>query len=239
MTDTLARFVARVPAGTGTGSDLTDELRALSSVYGHLVISDLNHAGIENPLRPLFTHRGFVGTKSLYAPSLYGTGYTSAPTPDAIDWRDPIDPTGAYTGRASLRLGSHAIHRSGATGQWPKIRLTCRVKAPATYTVGLILAVCRGRNAWPTDAIGPSLWASTTTTSTSYVSTDLTVTLTDASTAHEHVEIVPGYTASGVAPLVEPSDREMVTCWFGAYCTSNSAAQLASIAGVTCYLIDP
>lgn len=239
MADTLGRFVARVAAGSASGSDMTLAARPLSSVYGHLLISDLNHASNENPLRTLFTHHGFVGTKSLYQPSVYGTSYTSAPTPEAISWRNPIDPTGAYTGYASLRMGSHAIHRWGATGQWPQVRVKCRVKAPSTYTVGLILCVCRGRGSAPSDAIGPSSWASTTVTSTSYTDTTLTVALTDAMLAHDHRELAFGATATGAAPIVEPSDTDEVTLWFGAYCNSNSAAALASIAGVSCYLIDP
>lgn len=239
MTDTLGRFVTRVAAGAGTGSDLTYTLRALSSVYGHLLVSDLNHAAVENPLRTLFTHHGFVGTKSLYQPSTYGTNYTSAPTPEAIDWRDPIDPTGVYTGFASLRMGSHAIARYGTTGQWPRVQLKCRVKAPSTYTVGLILCVCRGRGSAPSDAIGADSYASTTVTATSYTDTTLTVPLTDAHLAHQHTELATGAPASGASPIVEPSDTDEVTLWFGAYCTSTSAASLASIAGITCYLTDP
>lgn len=239
MTDTLNRFVTRVAAGAGTGSDLTATLRALSSGYGHLLISDLNHAAQENPLRTLFSHHGFVGTKSLYQPSTYGTGYTSAPTPEAINWSDPIDPTGGYTGFASLRMGSHAIHRWGTTGQWPKVRVRCRVKAPSTYTVGLILCVCRGRGSAPSDAIGPSSWDSTTVTSTSYADTTLTVALTDEHVQHRHAELATGAPASGASPIVEPTDTDECTLWFGAYCNSNSAAALASIAGITCYLTEP
>lgn len=239
MTDTLNRFVARVAAGSATGSDLTATLRPLSSAYGHLLISDMNHAAQENPLRTLYSHRGFVGTKSLYQPSTYGTGYVSAPTPESIDWSQPIDPTGGRTGYASLRMGSHAIARYGTAGLWPKVVLKCRAKAPSTYTVGLILCVVRGRNSSPSDAIGPSAYASTTVTATSYTDTTLTVTLVDGSTAHLHSELASGATASGPAPIVEPSDTDECTLWFGAYCNSNSSAALASIAGITCYLVEP
>lgn len=237
MSDTLGRFIARVPAGTASGSDLTHDLRALSSVYGHLVVSDLNHSASENPLRTLFTHRGFVGAKALYGAPYFDSG--SPPTPEAIVWSNPIDATGEMTGRASLRMGSHAIHRVGSTLQLPKVQLRCRVKAPSTYTVGLVLAVCRGRNTAPSNAIGPSAWSSTTVTSTSYVDTTLTVVLTDAHLGREHVEIAPGSTASGPAPMAESSDRDVVTLWFGAYCNSPSAAAVGSIAGITCFLTEP
>lgn len=237
MSDTLGRFIARVPAGTASGSDLTYDLRALSSVYGHLVVSDLNHASNENPLRTLFTHRGFVGAKSLYGAPYFDAG--TAPTPEAINYTNPIDATGEYTGRASLRMGSHAIHRVGATLQWPKVQLQCRVKAPSTYTVGIVLAVCHGRNSAPSNAIGVRAWANTTVTSTTYVDTTLTVALVDSHLGREHVEIASGSTARGTAPLAESSDREMITVWMGAYCTSGSAAAVGSIAGITCYLLEP
>ena len=242
MADTLGRCVLLTPPGTGGGSDPTAELRPLSSLLGTLMVSDGNHLANENPLRTLFSDRGFVGTKSLYAPSVWGNAYVSAPPPEAINWSNPIDATGAYTGVANLRMGSHAIAPWGSTRRLPWVRLRCRVKAPVAFVAGLVFCLARGRNATPTNASGSGSglgYDSAVVTSTSYVDVTLTLRLRPEDLSHESVNVATGYTASGVPAYAENTQRDMLTLWFGAYCSSTSAAKVASIAGITCYLLEP
>ncbi len=234
MTDTLNRCVALVPPGTGGGSDPTTDLRALWSATGTLLVSDTNHLATENPLRTLYTNRGAVGTKSLYAPAF--DAYTAAPAPEQINWEPPIDPTGGRTGKFSLHLGSHALHRSGDGLRWPKVVCKFKVLAPSTYVVGYVLVVARGRNGWPSNTCD---YDRGVTSSTSYTDVTLTVQLRDEDVANETVELAPGYTASGPDATPETATVNIVNVWLGAYCSSNSSAHVGSISGVSCYLVDP
>lgn len=233
MTDTLGRCVALVPPGTGGGSDLTSDLRALASATGHLMVSDTNHLATENSLRTLFTHHGAIGTKSLYAATL--TGVTTTPSPEDIAWLPAIDSTGARTGYFNLRMGSHAIHRASNGRRWPSLRCKLRMKAPSGYTMGVVFAAVRGGGA-PSNA-SPN--TGTFTTATSYQDVTLSLDLDDESTLVRTADIAPGYVASGVTPTAEPSAINVLTLWLGAYCTSGSAANVASIAGITVYLVEP
>lgn len=234
MTDTLNRCLALVAPGTGGGSDLTTDLRALASATGFFMVSDTNHLAHENPLRTLFTDRGAVGTKSLYAPA-YG-GLTVAPDPESINWRPPIDPTGGRTGYFSLRMGSHAIHRAANGIQWPRIQCKLKMLAPSGYSVGVVLCAVRGRNGIPDNRC---LYVGDYTTSTSYIDTTLTLALRDEDVTPESVEFAPGYTSSGASPVAENATRNTITLWLGAYCNSNSAAHVASVSGISVYLVDP
>jgi hypothetical protein len=234
MTDTLNRCVALVAPGTGGGSDLTTDLRALASATGHLMVSDTNHLANENPLRTLFTHHGAIGTKSLYAPTL--TGVTTTPSPEDIDWTwQPIDCTGTRTGHFTLRMGSHAIHRASTGRRWPSLRCKLRMKAPSGYTMGVVLCAVRGIGA-PTNA-SPS--AGTFTTATTFQDVTLSLDLDDESTLVRTADIAPGYASSGVLAAPEPSSINVLTLWLGAYCTSGSAANVASIGGIVVYLVEP
>ena len=93
----------------------------------------------------------------------------------------------------------------------------------------------RGRNGIPDNRC---LYVGDYTTSTSYIDTTLTLTLRDEDVANESVELAPGYTSSGALPVAENATRNTITLWLGAYCNSNSAAHVASVSGISVYLVD-
>lgn len=236
MPDTLNRIVKLVPAGTGGGSDLTTDYRALTSAWGHLQASNLNHLARENALRTLYTHHGFVGTKSLYLPANRQGSFTTAPAVGDLAWYPSRDGAGGYTGRIALCCGAHWITRYGTENRWPKIILTCRAKAPATYTVGMYFGASPGRTGFPEPS---DPFARTTVTSTSYVDVSLEITLEDAATRAETLTGGYGSSASGPHTIMEHATASFVRLWFGAYCSSNDSAQLASVAGISVYLAPP
>lgn len=235
MTDTLGYILKRVAAGDGGDSDLFTDYRALASATGlAYVVSPLNHLGIENGLRSLYTGPGFVGTKALRAASVRGAGVTDPPEVYDIDWRNPIDQAGDYTGRVSLRLGTHWITTPGAGLAWPKAVLKCRVKAPATYTVGLYFAVTPARQ-FPTVASHRANWV---VTNTSYDDVTLTIALQDNDVRRVVTTPVYGAPASGPATVGETVALGLSSFWFGAYCSSDGAAD-GAIAGISLYLTRP
>lgn len=233
MSDTLGKIIALVAPGAGGGSDQSESLRPLSSALGHLMVSDANHLAHENPLRTVFTHRGTVETKALYAPAF--DNYVGAPDPETINWEPPIDATGARTGRFSLRMGRVVVHKSADGLRWPKITCRFRMLAPATYTVGAVFVLNRSESAFP---MNTSSSLSDYTTSTTYVDITLTIQITDEDVLTDTLTLAPG-SASGPLPVVETVSVKYVLPWLGAYCSSNSSAACGALVGVSAFLIDP
>jgi len=228
-TDTLGRVIQRVPAGTASGSNLLASQRALASVTGHLLTSDLNHLGAEYSRRVLWAHPGFFG---FWAGPL-GSPTGAGPTVDEIDWRGPgySVPAGRT---ANAHCGTHWVVREGATTVYPKLVLRCRARAASSpgSTTGLYLGATPG-GAFPTPS---NRFDRALVSSTSFVDVKLTVQL-------EHDDLAPfnatpsaGSTASGVPVVADPVRLLMLGAFFGAYNSTNkntTTADVTDVVGLT------
>lgn len=246
MADTLGRIVKRVLAGTGGGSDPFTDYRALGSAAGHLwLLSDLTHLIREASCRRLCSHQGYQGSKGIYAIAPQGAAFNTAPNVGNIDWRSPIDGTGAATGRANLRLGSHWLVRYGAQSQWPKIRCTFKALIAAPDTLGFVFVASPGRDTEPRGydgtppASGGRPLVATTTTSATLTRITLDLQLEDQDVQTEVIPISYGNTASGVPAIAETVTLGLVSLWWGAYCTSGAPANAGQASGITVYLVPP
>lgn len=240
MTDTLGRIVRRVAAGTGGGSDLFYDGRALASGSVQLFgVSDLAHLGIESACRTLYSGPGFRGFWAA-AP----TGSVLTPTVADIDWRAPIDGAGAPTGTAWLYLGTHLLTKVGATSLWPLATLALRWRSDVggLVTTGLYFAACPGRGTFPT---ATSLSTATpragttpptvTITSGTYADARFSLLLTDADVAPVTLTPSTGYTSTGAPVLAETFTAGYVSCWVGFYNSSGNSGTPSDAVGITLY----
>lgn len=227
-TDTLGRIVTRVPAATSSGSNLFRAKRALTSLAGHLVTSDLNHLGEEYARRVLSTHPGWLG---YWAAS---PGYPTSAGPELadIDWEGAR--FGAAGRTANACLGTFWVVPTGAGGALPKLVLRGRARAAVTAgsTAGVYLGVAPGRGRFPT---ATSSHKSVHLTSSSFVDLAMVVTLGPADLEPWVTTPSTGHTTSG-APAVGDAVRLMCfSAWVGAYNSTNknTTNDVADLLGLT------
>lgn len=228
MSDTLGRFILRVPAATSSTSNLFASTRALSAGAGHLfVTSDLNHAANILAVRPVCTHPGFAG----FYRGPNGGAPSSPPTPDDVVWTAPGLDVGAANLRIPLRVDTY-----GASAL-PLLRLRCWVQAPpsGTESVGVILAVTP-RYDTPTSQ---SLHDSAVVTNTSGEDVDLEVQLTAETIYAESLTPSLGYTSTGAQSVGEPVAEMIATAWVGFYNTSDKNSDTANAYGIVVALEAP
>lgn len=226
MSDTIGRIIRRLPSGTSSGSNTTQAKRALASVTGHLLASDLNHLGTEYARRVLWTHPGFVG---FFANS---TGSPASPGPAVsdIDWTgNGFDVAGRT---ANACCGVFWIAYEGATGVLPKLRLRCRGRAAVTAgaTAGFYLGVAPGVGTFPSaDSSHAQAFASSST----LADVALSISLQSADLGPMITVPSHGATSSGV-PIIGDTVRLMAcTVWFGAYNSTGKNATADDLTDVT------
>jgi len=224
MSDTLGRFILRVPAGTSSTSNLFASSRALASGTGHIfVTSDLNHAANITATGPVFTHQGGDFFRS--SQSTLG----SPPQPGDVLWTPPIVDEGALNYRVTFRVDSY-----GASAL-PVLRLRCWMIAEPSGTNDVGVVLCVGASA-PNSSQN---YTSALTASTTGVDVDLSITLRDEDLYTVSERITLGYTASGVAVMGEPYAERLCTAWIGFANTSNSKFLPGSVRGLALSLEAP
>lgn len=229
MSDTIGRIIKRVTPGfVLSDSDPFQYYRALASVTGHMVTSDLNHMGDESTYRTLWTHPGFAG---FWAGSPSGST-AAAPTVSDIDWQGTYYNADGRT--ASACCGVAWVVRVGAGITLPKAVLRCRAACGTKggSAIGLYFGVGAGADIFPSQV---SNHASVRITSSTLASQTLTIQLTEADLQPLVVTPSPGYTATGVPPVEEPVRLMVCTLWFGANNSwnNNAAGEPGSVFGIT------
>jgi len=225
MSDTVGQLVTLVAAGTSSGSNLLQAKRALSSVTGHLAISNANHMGDEYPARRTWAHVGFP---AFYAGAPSGI-YTRPPRVADIDWAAPL------TGRTAnaISAGSWVVP-FGATSTLPRAMLRCRVRC-GTKTdskVGLYFAVTPGVGVFPSDT---SRFAATQITSDTLGDVELELALSQEDLAPLVTTPSTGSVTNGVPPLASPVRLMVCSFWFGANNVWNDSdpTEVGDVFGVT------
>jgi hypothetical protein len=213
------RTVANAPLGAGVASVLA---------------SNLVHLGREGSKRTLGDHPGWP---SAVWETLPATGVFNF---------DGLEANGVVTWSS----GVVRIAAFGEQGRWPKVTATCRGAVPAPYTLGLFLCVTPAALAGDDRSLQPSPgrhpYATTTTTSATFVDLALSVALPGApSTATavgvKPLAIIPGQASAGGGPFETGSER-VIEVFFGAWCTSaknTGPGDRASVQGLVVYLDDP
>lgn len=224
MSDTLGRYILRVPAATSSTSNLFASTRALSAGAGHIfVTSDINHAANINATGPVFTHQGGdffrapVGTPS------------NPPLPTDIVWMPPIVDEGCLNFRVTFRVDTYG------TTALPLLRLRCWMAAGnnASAESGVVLAVGSGP---PTDTQN---YDSARTILTTGEDIDLEITLRDSDLSAVTTPVTLGYTSTGVPALGEPYAERVCTAWIGFYDIGNNKGNRASVRGIVLSLEAP
>lgn len=136
------------------------------------------------------------------------------------------DSAGAYVRVA----GRHRVRLHGETGRAPTLHLACRGFAPATYTLGVVLA------AMPDDGsvgLRSGMYASATTTSTSVVDLSVSLAIDAAQWGRETLSL------RGASALEELGLHTGLHLFVAAWCTSNSGAAKGALYGLTLTVQDP
>jgi hypothetical protein len=228
VSDSLGRIIPRVPAATSSSSNLFEAKRALTSLGGHLVTSDLNHMGAEYAGRVLVTHPGWVG----YWAGSPGNPTASGPEVSDIDWAGQ----GEVPGRtANACLGTHWVVPVGAGATYPRAVLRCRARAAVSFgsTAGIYFGVTPGRGAFPS---ATSSRARSYLTLSTFVDVRLTLQLRATDLGAWVTSPATGRTTSGTAPLADPVQLMCFTAWVGAYNSTNknfTADDLTDLLGLS------
>ncbi|MDB4930523.1 MAG: hypothetical protein JWM10_3007 [Myxococcaceae bacterium] len=228
MSDTLGRVLRRNPAATPSGLNLFQANRALTSLAGHVLTSDLNHLGADYAYRVLATHPGWTG----YWAGPFGSPSAAGPVVSEVDWTgQSVDP-----GRtANACLGAHWVVAVGAGATLPRAVLRCRARAATSpgSTAGIYFGVAPGRNGFPS---GGSSHDRVRLTSSSFANVTLKIELEAADLEGWVVSPATGRTTSGPAPMADTVRLVLATFWVGAYNSTNkhaTAADVTDLLGVT------
>lgn len=213
MTTTVGRWI-ELPTSGGAADPFRADQPGSSGLF-QVAASNATHAARENNLRTLWED---FGSDLVYVDN----GITGDPT--TFPW-DTEDADGIY----ARFCGIHRVRLHGETVRPPRLHLTCRAFTPATYTTGIILLVL------PT--FGPpvaraGLYDVETTTSTTVVPLDITLTLTPEALGVGELTFRDG-------AVVETGTQTEIAVWVGAWNTSGSALSKGALYGVTLCLREP
>lgn len=212
-----SRYIRHPAPGTTGPTGLVASDNPMGSGRNTLLLNNIRHLNSVNAIRALWTSPGVEG---FYRAAGGGTGYTSAPSPQMIDWRYT-----RKTGGCSLYLGRHYAWKD-PRGRWPRVSCRFAVKVASTYTAGLVLVIVRGDGS----VMGATEYSGAAYTDTSFTEHELYVDLTDASTAR--VAYTPANGTSAAA-IDENGELLEFSTYLGGYCSSNGSGDPASVVGVT------
>jgi hypothetical protein len=212
------RYIAHPPPGASSLFKGEHPLGA-GRVNMHLA-HNARLVALRNSRRPLAQ---IPGWRSLYAPAWRGTSYTDSPAVGDIRW----DLRSGTSGGANARLGTHFIWPEAYRGILPRLRLRFRVRAPATFTVGVLLAVGPGQVTSPllaTSSVGNAY------TNTSFADGVLTLALAPGDVQALEARPIPG---DATGALEESGGLLVFTAWAGAYCSSGNGGNVGDVLGIS------
>lgn len=212
MTTTIGRWI-NLPTPGGA----SDPLRADESLDAgtlQILASNATHAARENELRTLYE---WPGSDALY-------GALPGGVPENFPWD-----SGTTAGYVMLFAGVHRVRLYGETSRPPKVQVRARGLATSSHTLGLIVVampspqvpILRGGN-----------YVHITTTSTSLVDLDGTISLTE-----DMLGVMPlAPVGPGGGSPDESGVTRQVALYVGGYHSSGSGGSKGELHGLTIYL---
>jgi hypothetical protein len=203
VTTTIGRVV-KMPTPDNGSADLAADYLPLDGIV-QIAASNATHLARVNAVRGLWESGG-------------GEVWLDRFTDEDIRWDDS-------PGVLAYYCGGHLVQPYGETGLWPKLTVRAHLQASATYSVGVVLAVAAS-SSHPFAAL---LRATDSTTSTTPVEIDATVSLADLAAPLRRIS----------ASRDESGDQVEAHVWVGFYSTSNSSGSKATVHSITVHLEPP